>query len=328
MPIHQKTQTPNRRMTTISLVVSSYNQIDLLKVCLRSIAAQSRPFDEVIVVDDASTDGSQRYLEDWVQERPEHRLMKSAVNGGLSATRNQGMAAASMDYVAFIDGDDWFEPSACESMVGPLQRAAPDVVFFGFNSFDQSRGEVVQKTHGSGYYTQAPLTCARPRTEEEISQLFRLIPAMWMKFYRRAFLSDNQIRSIGRLYEDTLWTLQCITQADDIYCISDRLINYRMHAGSFLHQCTDRHFSFFEISDKCEEFLSFRNDISPGLVTASRRFRFNLAANALLNTGRIPDRSKSRYAREILRIKGVREMPLDAAETELMARIEALVASE
>lgn len=313
---------------TVSLVVTSYNQLDLLQQALTSIERQNRPFDEVIVVDDASTDGSQNFLDGWVREDLARRLIKNDRNEGLSATRNRGMDAAKMNYVAFLDGDDWYAPEACAEMCRTIGGGTPDVIFFGFRNFDQTRGAFLERTHGSSFYSQEPLACTAPETLEEIGALFRMIPATWMKMYRRAFLVEKDLRSDGLHYEDTLWTLKCVALAESIRCTPKTLINYRMHLNSYLHQCSDSHFSFFEISEKCETFLAKQPNIPQALVAASRRFRFNLCVNAVLNTGRIPESSKPRYARRILDQEELTTFTLDARERDLLARVKAMAAGD
>ena len=311
-------------MSTISLAVTSYNQLDLLKIGLASVEQQTRPFDEVIVVDDCSTDGSQAFLEAWASEGPNRIFLKNPVNAGRSVTRNRGMDAARMEYLAVLDGDDWFEPNAVEEILAAIERARTDMVFFGYNSFDHARGVVVPKTHGSAFYTQAPLACALPRTDEEIKDLFRMLPTAWMKVYKRAFLQNQNLRSTGLLYEDIVWTLKCIALADSMSCIQNTLINYRMHAGSFLHLCSDTHFCIFDVSDECEDFLSEHPGISTSIKQASRRFRFNISTNALLNTNRLPETSKPRYAKEILARGELTAFDLDVREQEVLEAVKAV----
>ena len=114
-------------MSTISLAVTSYNQLDLLKIGLASVEQQTRPFDEVIVVDDCSTDGSQAFLEAWASEGPNRIFLKNPVNAGRSVTRNRGMDAARMEYLAVLDGDDWFEPNAVEEILAAIESLKRDL---------------------------------------------------------------------------------------------------------------------------------------------------------------------------------------------------------
>ncbi len=87
-----------------SVVIPTYNRADLLRQALDSVAAQNCQEFEVIVVDDGSTED----LSGVVAQYPRTRFLKQA-NAGPSAARNRGVAAATGDYVAFLDSDDvWF----------------------------------------------------------------------------------------------------------------------------------------------------------------------------------------------------------------------------
>jgi glycosyltransferase involved in cell wall biosynthesis len=87
-----------------AVVIPVHNRADLLEAALASVAAQTLPPAEVIVVDDGSTDGSAA-----VAERFGATVLRQPP-GGVSAARNRGLAASSAPYVAFLDSDDEWEP--------------------------------------------------------------------------------------------------------------------------------------------------------------------------------------------------------------------------
>ena len=93
----------------ITVVIPLYNKEAEIERCLRSVIAQSLAPREVIVIDDGSTDRSAAIVERIIMEHPEAgiRLVRQA-NGGVSAARNRGIAEAATEYVALLDGDDWW----------------------------------------------------------------------------------------------------------------------------------------------------------------------------------------------------------------------------
>ena len=100
---------------TVSVVVCVYNASETLDDCLASLGRLTYPDVEVIVVDDGSTDDTADIARDY----PSARLVQIP-NGGLSAARNVGMAEATGDIVAYIDGDVRVEAEWLTYLVQPL----------------------------------------------------------------------------------------------------------------------------------------------------------------------------------------------------------------
>lgn len=93
---------------TISVVIALYNKADYIAATLKSVAQQSYPALEIIVVDDGSSDGSAELIESMALRGL--RLIRQT-NGGVSRARNTGIAAAQGEWVAFLDADDIWHPS-------------------------------------------------------------------------------------------------------------------------------------------------------------------------------------------------------------------------
>lgn len=94
---------------TISVVINNYNYGHFLESCLASVAAQTRPPDQVVVVDDGSTDGSL----DRLAGRTDLMVL-SQENGGQAAAFNAGFAAATGEAILFLDADDLLRPEALD----------------------------------------------------------------------------------------------------------------------------------------------------------------------------------------------------------------------
>ena len=96
-------------MPLISIIVPAYNIASYLPRCLDSLIAQSHQSLEIIVVNDGSTDDTGAIIDTYAQNDSRiHPIHKE--NGGVSSARLAGIAAASGDYIGFIDGDDYAEP--------------------------------------------------------------------------------------------------------------------------------------------------------------------------------------------------------------------------
>jgi glycosyltransferase involved in cell wall biosynthesis len=105
---------------SISVVIPCYNSEQFLVETLESVARQSRQPDEVLVVDDASTDGSAA-----LARKLGATVVSLAVNRGLPGARNAGIDAATGEFVALLDADDVWGPRHLETVV-PLLEQNPD----------------------------------------------------------------------------------------------------------------------------------------------------------------------------------------------------------
>lgn len=90
----------------VSVVVLTYNNLELTKACLDSLLTQSQyPNLEIIVVDNCSSDQTPAYLTAWAKGHPERIVILNPDNKGFAAGNNQGLAAASGDYLVILNND-------------------------------------------------------------------------------------------------------------------------------------------------------------------------------------------------------------------------------
>jgi len=100
----------------VSVVVPCRNQANYLRAALQSVAAQTYPSVETLVVDDGSTDDTAGVAADAGAQ------LLSQPHAGVSAARNRGLRAARGTYIVFLDADDELMPDAIESGIGVLDR--------------------------------------------------------------------------------------------------------------------------------------------------------------------------------------------------------------
>src|ERR1039457_1698894 len=116
---------------TISVIIPAYNAARFLPRCLKSVFAQTLKPEEVIVVDDGSTDNTAALAAELgarVISRP---------NGGLSAARNTGIQNASSEWIALLDADDMWAPEKLERQAACI-RPETVLVYTGIRIFDDN----------------------------------------------------------------------------------------------------------------------------------------------------------------------------------------------
>src|SRR5688500_10000211 len=108
----------------VTVIVPAFNAEAWIGETLQSVAAQSWPALEILIVDDGSTDGTAAIAEAFCAGEPRARLIRQP-NGGVAAARNRGLAEAKGEWIAPIDADDIWHPARVEKMV-KAALAAPE----------------------------------------------------------------------------------------------------------------------------------------------------------------------------------------------------------
>lgn len=130
----------------VSILISSYNQRDFIETAIFSALDQDYTNIEIIVIDDASTDGSHEIIELISTEHGKGRMrvIYKPKNEGNVFCRNIGLAEASGDYVCFLDGDDMYLPGKISTQVTYMENY-PDCVFsyHDVDVFDTISGESI-----------------------------------------------------------------------------------------------------------------------------------------------------------------------------------------
>lgn len=101
-------------MPKVSLIIATYNRIGQIPATLESVLAQSRPFDEIILVDDCSPDNTVAWLK---QHYPHVRVLQTPSNSGPAVARNLGAKVSSGDILVFFDDDDVMLPGALQNFL-------------------------------------------------------------------------------------------------------------------------------------------------------------------------------------------------------------------
>ncbi len=137
-------------MTRVSVIIPAYNAASFVIEAIESVLAQSRSIHELFVVNDGSTDDTERVLQPYLNRV---RYVKQA-NQGVSAARNAGIELASGDYVLCLDADDKLDPQAIELLTEAVDRLPNGGVAYGvvrtFDNRCQGRQQLLKRPHFDG----------------------------------------------------------------------------------------------------------------------------------------------------------------------------------
>ena len=116
-----------------SVIIPLYNKAPYVRKALESVCAQTYRDYELIVINDGSTDNSAIVADEYLKATDgiDYQIINQP-NAGVSAARNNGVAQAHGDYIAFLDADDWWEPTYLERMA-QLIEDYPDAGLYACN---------------------------------------------------------------------------------------------------------------------------------------------------------------------------------------------------
>lgn len=104
----------------VSVIMPTRNRVSLLRRAVQSVLAQSEQNFELIIVDDASCDGTPKYLTELAAQDARVRVVRNEASGGGAAARNAGIAIVRGSWVAFIDDDDEWLRNKLERQLATL----------------------------------------------------------------------------------------------------------------------------------------------------------------------------------------------------------------
>jgi glycosyltransferase involved in cell wall biosynthesis len=229
-------------MTTpwLSVLIPVYNAGAYLRACVESVLTQA-PADttagiEIVLLDDASTDGSADLLQALIDEHPGRlTVLHQARNSGIAAARNRLLQAGQGRYFWFIDADDVMLPGALATLARIIRTDAPDLLLCDFQTL---RARMRFKHRLRGELHRRTFTGPANRLLTDRSVLMRgLFEAgqfhLWSKIARRELWAGLQFPA-GRYYEDLSVAPALALRARSAYYLPEVWIGYRQHGDSIL----------------------------------------------------------------------------------------------
>jgi glycosyltransferase involved in cell wall biosynthesis len=118
----------------VTLIIASYNSEEFILQTLESVASQTRLPDQVIIVDDCSTDNSLHYIKNFMSSNPDIyiKLIKNTKNKGAAYSRNVGIKFSDYEYFCFMDSDDILAARFIEELYNVAIETGVDLTYCDF----------------------------------------------------------------------------------------------------------------------------------------------------------------------------------------------------
>lgn len=242
----------------VSIILPVYNVEQYLEECLESIEQQIFTNYELIIVNDGSTDNSEKICRLYVEKHDNAKLI-SQKNQGLSVARNNGVSVSTGKYITFVDSDDVISNNYLSSLVGAIESSKADL----------SIGRSLK------FWDRIPI-------KKQIKEMVVLSPenaliemcnghnfgvSACCKLYKRE-LVEKYPYPIGKIYEDLATTYKIIGDSKCVAFCKDYLYFYRQREQSISHSKSISAAQLYGL-EAAENQLKYIRDNFPNAIPAA-----------------------------------------------------------
>jgi glycosyltransferase involved in cell wall biosynthesis len=212
----------------LSIIVPMFNCQEFIKECLLSIVSEMEPHDELLIIDDGSSDRSAELADEAIRGCRDAVLSRKA-NGGVSSARNVGLEAATGCFVVFVDADDVLVPGWRSGVHRALEKNAnADLIFLSKEDIDDERAnidDVVDAIIG---------------VESRIT--LQAGGSVWSKLYKLASIKSGGIKFDKNINhgEDALFNIEILLKSSTWAFEQEAIYRYRMSDSSATHSFSER----------------------------------------------------------------------------------------
>lgn len=222
----------------VSVVIPNFNHAEQLRISLGAVVAQTIPADEVIVIDDASTDHSLAVIEAFARENPNITVLKNQKNQGVAATVNRGVAAARSKYIILASADERVETNMLELLLGAMETFPhAKLAISNFAEWYPEEGRV--EIHGPDaelglwyHGDDAPQYMTPERIHVIMAKGTIALQATTAIFERRALL-DLGVYDPGLRWLGDWFTVHVLALRYGVVVVPETLAMFRRDAGSY-----------------------------------------------------------------------------------------------
>lgn len=189
----------------VSVIVPIYNVEKYIGKCVDSIRNQDYPNIEIILVDDGSPDKSPQIIDEMASNDDRIKVIHEK-NGGVSSARNRGIAAATGEYIMFVDGDDWVDDDYVSYFVDLIEKHGCDI------GMDKNNYMVEKTMSADKSY--------RVSAEKAIEWIYlgTLFVAVWNKIYKTSLLRESGVLFNEEIWygEGMLFNIECLQCVEEV----------------------------------------------------------------------------------------------------------------
>lgn len=232
-------------MPKVSVIVPFYNVEKYIEKCLNSLVNQTLEEIEIILINDGSQDNSKEKVKGFEKRYPNKIKYYEKANGGLGDARNFGIKYATGEYIAFLDSDDFVEPTMYEEMYKKAKQKKADMVECDFWwEYPNKKKEDI----GTTYSNQKEM-------------LYKSRVVAWNKLIRRKiYVKHPEARfSVGLRYEDIEGFYKILPYIKKVAFVRKCFIHYIQRQGSISNTQNKRNEEIFTVLENVVDYYRKNN---------------------------------------------------------------------
>ena len=208
-------------MKKVSIIIPVYNVEKYIEKCLDSLVNQTLKDIEVIVVNDGSTDNSDKIINRYVKKYPDIIKYLKKENGGCGSARNEAIKIATGEYIGYVDSDDYVDITMYEKLYNKAKKDKLDIVICGnyvvYEDNDKKIAEpinfVIDNKHDNAFFGKL---------------------CVWNKIYKRTMIKEFKFRN-KVWYEDLDFAMYALSKTEKVGYVDEPLYYYLFRKGSIMN---------------------------------------------------------------------------------------------
>jgi len=216
----------------VSVAIITYNQQEYLEACIESVLKQEYENIEIVIADDASTDGTQDMLREYDAKFPGKFILKlSDENGGITKNSNLAHFSCSGKYIAWMGGDDLMLPEKILKQVEYMENNPKCTIsYHNLDVFDSATGKTLYEFNG----------VIKPRQGKvDIAIKYGAFNGACSSMVRRDKTPASGFNEQIPVTSDWLFWIECLVNGGDISYLPEILGRYRRHENNITSKFDD-----------------------------------------------------------------------------------------
>ena len=213
----------------VSVIMPIYNAYDYLRPALDSVIDQTLREIEIICIDDGSTDHTLDIIKEYQAQDARIRIVTEN-NAGVSTARNKGIIRARGEYTAFLDADDFFEPTLLEKLYERAKKDDLDIAVCLFDIYNNKESKFTRAiSEADGVIFDGGKVASASEHPDRI--LGSTTGYVWNKLFRTSLIKEKELTFAPELnvFEDVHFVCSALALAGSVARIDEVLVHHRVY---------------------------------------------------------------------------------------------------